>query len=297
MRKCRDRCLPSIGSFKVPSYANDIILFDQTLSEKRLSSARSVFSHSFLLRAAKKSVDWGRVMPAWYAFYADHFKSGESRMQRIQALDLVFSNLRDVPGKSNSRRGLEKRILDPGFAGSEAFFEVSVLAAALSLQPESIVELYPELSSGRPEFSVGSGERRIFFEATCFKLMGKGYLPKSGWALTTMQISESRLKSKFENKKGQLPSHSPNVLLVGIMGIDPIEDQDLLARRIIEGARQHFLTDSITSVLVLWFNPLSDLVLMRAERLDSRANELSTKETEVIQRLESRFRRPPKKIE
>jgi hypothetical protein len=37
---------------------------------------------------------------------------------------------------------------------------------------------------------------------------------------------------------------------------------------------------------VLWFNPLSDLVLMRAERLDSRANALSTKATEVIQRLD-----------
>jgi hypothetical protein len=59
--------IPSIGLFKMPSYASDIMLLDQTLSETRLSSARSVFSHTFLLMAAKKSVDWGRVMPAWYA--------------------------------------------------------------------------------------------------------------------------------------------------------------------------------------------------------------------------------------
>ncbi len=266
------------------------MLLDRTLSEKRLSSARSVFSHTFLLRAAKKSVDWGRVMPAWYAFYADHLKCEQPRMQRLLALELVFSNLRNVPGKSNSRRGLEKRILDPGFAGSEAFFEVSILAVALSLQPEFILELYPELSSGRPEFSVGSGERRIFFEATCFKLKEKGYFPQSGHVLTTVALSDSRIKTKFEDKRGQLPRSFPNVLIVGNMGIDPIEDQDLLAERIVKGARQYFSSHSLVAVLVIWYNPLGDPVLIRTEHLDSGSNALSTKERDVIQKLESCFR-------
>ncbi len=266
------------------------MLLDQTLRERGLSSTRSVFSHTFLLGATKESVDWGSRMPAWYAFYADHFKSGQSRMQRLQALELVLSNLRNVPGKSNSRRGLEKRILDPGFAGSEAFFEVSILAAALPLQPEFIVELYPDLSNGRPEFSVGQGERRIFFEATCFKLMGKADFPQSGQILTTVALSDSRIKTKFEDKRGQLPRRFPNVLMVGNMGIDPIEDQDLLAESIVEGARQYFSSRCVVAVLVLWYSTLADPVLIRTEHLDCGTKGLSTKEVDVIQRLESCFR-------
>jgi len=49
----------------MPSYAGDIMLLDQTLSETRLV-CRSVFSHTFLLMAAKKSVDWVGYA-AWYA--------------------------------------------------------------------------------------------------------------------------------------------------------------------------------------------------------------------------------------
>lgn len=270
-------------------YADAILSLERLLSEKSLLAARSVFSRKFLQKEAELSDTWGRLMPPWYAFYADQFKSERSRLHRLRDLDLVLRNLRGAPGKSNSRRDLERRIIDSGFPGSEAFFEVSILAAALSLGSVYIVDLYPDLASGRPEFSIRLTETPIFFEATCLKLKGKAYLPHSGPALTRVALTESRIKTKFEGKRGQLPRTFPGVLIVGNPGIDPIEDQDTLAEWIVSEAQQHFSGHSLIAIMVIWFNFLGNPALIRSAYLDCGTGAPSAEEREVIHAFEARF--------
>ncbi len=274
----------------VKSYADDIKRLGELLNDGRFPSVRSLFSKSFLAAAQRECASWARTMPSWYAFYAQRVIAEQLRLQRIEALELVLSSLRGVPGSSNCRKSLERRVKDGGFAASEAFFETMVIAAGLSLRPHFTVEIYPQLPSGRPEFSVSSGGRPTFFEATCFKLQGKSYLRRFGEVLTSVRPSPSRLKSKFQQKSGQLPRNSPNVLVVGHMGFNPAEDPDLLAETIVHGAREHFVTGSLAAVLVLWYSTLSDPVIIRTEYFNCGGNALSGKEREVVERLKSCFR-------
>ena len=269
------------------NYACEIIELDDLLNGGNYPSVRSLLSHSFLEKAATESTGWGNRMPHWYGFYTDYLGGENSAIRRLTALELVLSSLRNVPGKSKSRKDLEKRTLAPrGFAGTNAFFEVEVLAAGLRLGPEVSIEPYPNLpaTNCKPEFSIDAVGRRMFFEATCFELKGKAYFPKSGLVLTRTDMSGSRLKTKFEDKRAQMPRNSPIVLLIGTSGIDPIEDKDALAQEIVEGARQHFLTDSLAAVLVFSFNPLSDPLLIGTDYIDDGANALTPEEKALIGR-------------
>ncbi len=272
----------------LPSYTQDIDWLDKVLSEG-FPCTRQAFSRRFLRSALMQSANWGSTFPMWFAFYAEHWIADNLRRKRLQRLEKVLSSLKGLPGYGGSRKNLEARVRYPGFQGSEAFFEVAILGAAISLRPEFSIEVYPLLENAKPEFSAKDGGRTLFFEASCFRMQGKSFLPSIGEILTSIGITNSRVENKLQDKKCQLSPQHPNVLIIGHMSFDPKEEQEDIAQTIADAINAFPSESAISAALVLWYSSLSDPVLIRTEYFSRGELSLTTQERELIGRLEACF--------